>query len=69
VKTPILVALVVWLSCAVALAHPGHGHTAPSTWRHYLTEPVHVLVLAAVVVAIAIAWRLLRRTRVMRADQ
>lgn len=68
-KTPILVALVVWLSCAVALAHPGHGHTAPSTWRHYLTEPVHVGVLAAVVVAIASIWWLRRRTRTTRAER
>ena len=38
--------------------HPGHGTTDPSSWRHYLTEPVHVIT-AVVAIAAAIAlWRL-----------
>ena len=49
---------------ALALAHPGHGETDPGSWTHYLTEPVHVIVLAAVVAVIAaIGWR---RSRVRR---
>ena len=41
-----LLSLVVLLFSARAFAHPGHGDTDPGTWRHYLTEPVHVLTLA-----------------------
>lgn len=37
--------------------HPGHGTTDPSSWRHYLTEPVHVIVVAAAIVAAVALWR------------
>lgn len=41
--------------------HPGHGATDPSSFRHYLSEPLHVAVLGgAAIVAIAVlrlAWR------------
>ncbi len=45
---------------SMALAHPGHGTTAPESWTHYLTEPVHVAVAAAIAVgavALGTAWR------------
>lgn len=38
-------------------AHPGHGTTDPSSWRHYLTEPVHVITLVVAVVAVVALWR------------
>lgn len=42
----------IFLSTGMAMAHEGHGHTASgqgnSVW-HYLTEPQHAWVFAAVV--------------------
>lgn len=52
----VLLALVVCLIPLPVLAHPGHGDTDPESWRHYLTEPVHVLVLAAGVAVVVTAW-------------
>jgi hypothetical protein len=60
-----LLAIVVCLVPAVALAHPGHGDGEPSSWRHYLTEPIHVLVVVAAVAAIAGGWRVHRRRRLV----
>jgi putative copper export protein len=34
------------LAVLALAAHPGHGTTVSGTWMHYLTEPVHVLLLA-----------------------
>jgi hypothetical protein len=49
------------------LAHPGHGHTAPESWTHYLTEPVHVIPFAlaagAVVTGAWLGRRWFARTR------
>jgi hypothetical protein len=42
------------LAVLFALAHPGHGETAPSSWRHYLTEPVHLTALLVASLAVAI---------------
>ena len=48
-----------------AFIHPGHGTTDPSSWRHYLTEPVHVVVLvAAIAIAVAVWWFALKRDRI-----
>jgi hypothetical protein len=48
-------------------AHPGHGHTDPGSWTHYLTEPVHVIPLALAVGAVVaggwISWKWLVRVR------
>jgi len=30
--------------------HPGHGDTDPTSWRHYLTEPLHTALLTALLV-------------------
>ena len=49
---------------AITLAHPGHGTTSPSSWSHYLTEPVHVVTLVAAIVAIVALAVALRRNRV-----
>ncbi len=61
------IAALVVLAPATALAHPGHGHTAPDSWLHYLTEPVHAIA-AAVALGAGIAltvgsWRRSRATR------
>jgi len=37
--------------------HPGHGTTDPASWRHYFTEPVHVIVLVVAVVGAIALWR------------
>lgn len=53
----------LWLFPTAAFAHPGHGHTDPGSWTHYLTEPVHVAAIAAaalVVIGSAVIWRRLR---------
>jgi hypothetical protein len=44
---------------AIAAAHPGHGHTDPRSWTHYVTEPVHAAALIAALVAleISIQWQ------------
>ena len=46
---------------AMFLAHPGHGTTDPESWRHYLTEPVHVLTALAIVALAVVTWRGYRR--------
>jgi hypothetical protein len=47
--------------------HPGHGLTEPSSLRHYLTEPIHVIAIASAVAVIAVvasyAWRAYQRQR------
>jgi putative copper export protein len=50
-----LVPLVLLLASGTALAHPGHGATDPEGLVHYLTEPVHVVALAAAAGAAAVA--------------
>ena len=59
----LLLALVFCLIPALAFAHPGHGTTDPSSWRHYLTEPVHVGVLAGAVALVVASVLELRRRR------
>lgn len=51
----VLLASMLCLVSRHALAHPGHGDTDPDSWRHYLTEPVHVVVLAAALAAVVVA--------------
>ena len=47
--------------------HPGHGTTDPSSLVHYLTEPVHVIMLATAAATVALlghaAWRALVRKK------
>jgi hypothetical protein len=53
------------MTSLLALVHPGHGVTEPSSWRHYLTEPVHVLVVAgalAGLIALVVLYRRERRS-------
>lgn len=49
-----LLLAILLLLPSIAFAHPGHGTTAPTSWSHYLTEPVHVVPLALAIVAVAI---------------
>jgi hydrogenase/urease accessory protein HupE len=43
---------------STAAAHPGHGLDGGSShWLHYLSDPLHVAPLAAVGLALALAWR------------
>jgi len=53
----------------LALAHPGHGHTDPTSWTHYLTEPVHVALLSAAVVAGFVLVRARKRARANRTPE
>ncbi len=48
---------------SLALAHPGHGSTPPSSVAHYLVEPEHSVLLLVAVVAAALIFldRRLRR--------
>jgi putative copper export protein len=62
-------ALVACLLPAPALAHPGHGQTDPGGWRHYLTEPQHVLSLAGAIAVLAVAWFAYRRVRDARSKR
>ena len=57
------------LQLFTSLAHPGHGTTDPSSWRHYLTEPMHIVAFAAVasVVVELVLWRVKRRNVQSRA--
>ena len=61
-----LIVALTALAPAVALAHPGHGHTEPASWTHYLTEPVHVVVLAASAALVILVHRARRRRRERR---
>jgi putative copper export protein len=64
-----LLALLVGLLPASALAHPGHGETDAGSWRHYLTEPQHVLSLAGAIAVLALAWFAYRRVRDARTSR
>jgi hypothetical protein len=44
-------------SLLAVFAHPGHGSTDPSSWRHYLTEPLHVAVVVLAAIAAVALWR------------
>ncbi len=37
-----IVLLVLLLNSTVAMGHPGHGTTDPSSFNHYMTSPLHV---------------------------
>jgi hypothetical protein len=52
---------------SLAFAHPGHGTTDPSSWRHYLTEPIHVAMLASALVLVVTSVFEVRRRRASRA--
>jgi hypothetical protein len=48
----------------LSAAHPGHGLTEPSSWQHYIVEPVHAVpVLLVIAAAIALVVAVARGTR------
>jgi hypothetical protein len=47
-----LLSAAALISFVTAFAHEGHGHTHGYTIKHYFTEPVHALALAAAVAAV-----------------
>ena len=53
---------------AAAFAHAGHGATRGDSVAHYLLEPVHASVLAALVTLSVISFVLVRRRRPARRD-
>lgn len=56
--------VVAWLLApALALAHPGHGHTDASAPAHYIGEPMHALPIAlgVAITVLVIAATLLAR--------
>ena len=56
---PTLALLVLLMNLAPVSAHPGHGSPETSTVQHYLTSPVHLWPLPAILVALFVAGRLL----------
>lgn len=54
--------LLFIMNQATLLAHPGHGDAAGHSLLHYLIEPMHAMVMGAVVLMIAISctWLMLR---------
>ncbi len=63
----IFISFVLTLSAygSVLYAHPGHGDTPGHSLIHYLTEPMHVMVFAAVVIMIAgsFTWYLIQKKK------
>lgn len=55
--------VVSTLAATVAAAHPGHGAAPADTAAHYLTEPLHLALLVAAVVAAGAFVTLVRRRR------
>ena len=45
--------LILMINSASLFAHPGHGHTDGHSLTHYLMEPMHAMVLGAVILMIA----------------
>lgn len=54
----LLVVAMMFVSSAVAFAHPGHGTTPPGSLAHYVFEPVHAVVLIAAAAGIVLLARL-----------
>lgn len=60
----LLILSMVIMPFSSALAHQGHG-SSNNSFIHYLTEPLHLLGIVALIVGVAaiITMRLLRRQR------
>lgn len=56
-------ALLLLLLPGVALAHEGHGSSDSSSLLHYLTEPVHAVVLLVSVLGLVFIHRRGRATK------
>lgn len=62
VKALISITVLFFITQTTLFAHPGHGDTSGHSLLHYLTEPMHAMVLGAVVLMIAISstWLMLK---------
>lgn len=49
-KNGVSVLLILLIAAAGAWAHPGHGESEGHSLLHYLTEPLHIVPLIAVIV-------------------
>ena len=59
-----IITVAAMLTCflpLVSLAHPGHGETGGFTIIHYFTEPVHAVVSLAVITAVVLYIRNMRK--------
>ena len=62
-------ALAMMLTFTSSLfAHPGHGETHGHSLLHYLTEPFHVISLAAVLIAAFFVIRWIRARKLRKAS-
>jgi len=66
IKNYFITSMLLLLSGFTPLfAHPGHGTTEGHSLIHYLSEPMHAMVLAAVIIMIAssVTWFMLRKRK------
>jgi hypothetical protein len=64
-----LLAACTVLAPGLAIAHPGHGTTAPESVQHYVLEPVHAVPVVILLVAIGGLWVWLRAKKSKAAEQ
>ncbi len=65
-KISLISSIIFFIPGIIALrAHPGHGATEDHSLIHYLTEPMHAMVLAAVLLMIAgsVTWLILKKKK------
>lgn len=60
-KITAVLSLFTWCLPLISLAHPGHGETDGFTITHYFTEPAHVILSLAVITAVILYIRNLRK--------
>lgn len=63
-KAKLLTLCFTAVTCPLALAHEGHGHTTGqgNTPTHYFTEPLHLIQFAAIGLTVfVIGWIALKR--------
>ena len=58
----VFVLFIVLLNSAVALGHPGHGATDPSSFIHYVSSPMHAGMAAGSLATLVMCGRLLWTT-------
>ena len=54
----VIVLFVLLLNSTIAVGHPGHGTTDPSSFHHYMTSPLHVGMAVIVLTLIAASCRM-----------
>lgn len=68
-KIFLLSILIIIINQTALFAHSGHGETAGHSLLHYLTEPMHAVILGAVVLIIAVSttWLILKMKKMAKA--